>query len=130
MNCSVKPMHLVGQVAGDCHGEQDSENSGAGLEEDTDWGQVETLVAGRAREEVRLQGDTNKGEGDGQDRGQQDSIQAELCSELGADERLVETEEAMELEEDEGQEVVEPGVQTKGLVKTELVGMVQNSLYE
>ena len=111
---------LLTESCGHDQGEEDGEDGGVGLQVDADWAEVETEGGDLAVEEPPLDDDSGYSETGGEEGDSEEGIGAVSDSDLRAEERSLDGQEPVQLEEHQGQQVVGSPKQTDRLVKAEL----------
>ena len=111
-------------------GEEDGEDGGVGLQVDADWAEVEAEGGNLAVEEPPLDDDSGDSETGGEEGDSEEGIGAVSDSDLRAEERSLDGQEPVQLEEHKGQQVVGSQKQTDGLVQAELFVQVKNCIQD
>ena len=120
---------LLYESCGHNHGEEDGEDVGVGLQVDADLADVEAEGVDLAVEEPPLDRDSDDSETGGEEGNSYEGVDAVLESELCTEERARDGQQPVQLEEHQGQQVVEPQKQTNGLVQAEPGVQVNNAVH-
>ena len=123
-------VYLLTESCGHDQGEEDGEDGGVGLQVDADLAEVEAEGGDLAVEEPPLNDDSGDSETGGEEGDSKEGIGAVSDSDLRAEERSLDGQEPVQLEEHKGQQVVGSQKQTDGLVQAELFVQVKNCVQD